>query len=256
MNAKINKEFTSSHYINKVMFWLTLIAILAAFIFHFFILKNDFFIINFPHLIAAYLSDNKFLTGGNIFKYFSYSVPFIFSIIFLYFIIPFNLIFSISPALSIIKEKETVKRFFKYEIFNFFLSTFTLFIMLISLVYVNYLYVPEKSQATLLNAKLREAEEINIVNDLALELRNMNSVPKKNKGWYGMTSNEFDIYKQYHANYITNFLNSPNPDNIIISKAIPTLVEFYKLNFKLYVKDGPIYLLKITPQSHDISKPE
>jgi hypothetical protein len=254
MNAKINTDINSLKFINKITFWLMIICILVAIIIQFVALKSNFLIINVPYIIANYLAEFNFNAQGNIFDYLNYSLPFIFSVIFLYFLTPFCFIFSLSPALKALKEKRYK---ISFELINFLLSTLILISLLISLLYFNYFNNHGNlQQLNKLNSKLQESKEINKINNLALEIRNLMSTPKINKGWYGMTQKEFDLYKQYQANFITDYINKKDINSVQITKAVPTLVEFYKLNLKLFIKDGPIYNLNITPHSHSIVKEE
>ncbi|HPN38165.1 MAG TPA: hypothetical protein PL041_07150 [Melioribacteraceae bacterium] len=253
MNTKINSDISSSRFINKVAFYLTLFTIIAGVIFQIFIIKDKFFIFNLPYITAGNLSEINFLTDGNIFDYFSYSASIVISIILFYFLIPFNLIFSVSTAVPIFKEKFLIKKYIRYEIFNFLISVITIVLILASSIYFNYFFIPSKSETSKLTEQIEQIKLENTINNLAYEIRNIMSVPKKNKGWFGMEQKEIELYKQYNANFITSFLNDTT--NKYLSKATPILIDFYKLDLKVKTANNSFYKLSITPlnQSFEVT---
>ncbi len=248
MNAKINKDFNSFEFINKVTFYLLILTLLSGILLQFLILKNSVNVFNLPFLIAVDLSNQSFITNGSIFKYFNHSSAFIFSIIFYYFIIPFAFIFSTENAIKLLKERKFSKQLLKYEIFNFVISFVVIIILIVLLAYNSFVNVQNNSQVLDLQNKIQEAKIAEVANNFALGAREKMVLPLKYNGWGDISKDKFVLYKQLNANYINAFINDTT--NKFILKVIPQTIDINFLSLKLKPKNFEDINLTITPKNH------
>jgi len=172
-----------------------------------------------------------------------------FSIIFWYFFIPFLYIFYF-PALNFYEK--SLSKLFHYESFNFIFSSAILIILLIFTLYVNLSVIPLKSDRDKLELQISELNDINAVNEIGIAIRNKMCVPKRNQGWYGMSNNEFNLFKQLTSNLLTELIYTNNKS--ILSKASPLKIEFNHIEIKILAQSKSYYKLVVTPESHSVEK--
>lgn len=248
MNEKIDKDFNSFEFINKVSFYIFLFTLFGGILLQLLFLKNSVNLFNLPFLIAADLSNHSFITNGSIFNYFNYSSAFIFSVIFYYFIIPFNFIFSANSAIKLLKQRPFSIKLFNYEIINFIISSIFIFVLIFSLAYFSLIKIEKKDQIADLKNKLLDAKFTEVVNNFALGAREKMVLPSKYNGWSDITPDKLDIYKQYNANYINAFINDTT--NKFIVRVIPQKIEINYLSLILTSKNLKKDTIIITPTKH------
>ncbi len=221
MNEKIDKNFNSSEFINKVVFFLLLLVAVIALAGDLFIIKDfsiegkDFSNLNitmlsYPWITAGSINYYIMLSGitetFTVLNYLSPAISILFSSIVIFIIIPFAFAFSVSPAVKAIKQrtKETIL-FKNFAVINFFISSIFIFVFSLSLIIqyysINTVYDEVEmvtNEQTVLDLGYNE------ITDLTLNLRQKWLIEPKNDGLLGEEKKNFNGFKQKIVNILNN----------------------------------------------------
>lgn len=266
MNEKTDKNFNSSEFINKVVFFLLLLVALFILVGDLFIIKDfsiegkDFSnlklsMLAYPWITAGSINYYITLSGitetFKVLNYLSPSISILFSSIVIFIIIPFAFAFSVSPAVKAIKERTKTTILFKnYSVINFFISSIFVLIFSISLI-VQYFSINSVYNEV---DKLTSEQKVldlgyNEITDLTLNLRERWLIEPKNEGLLGEEKKNFNGFKQKVVNILNNskFEYINNLSATQISDTLIKLSAQAKLSNKIKT-----YVVEIKQNKHQI----
>ncbi|MFH0736568.1 MAG: hypothetical protein V1773_19790 [bacterium] len=275
MNPKIDKDYNSSEFINKVIFYILILLVLFIFLGDMYIMNNgagneikyeelQIGMITYPWLTAGsvmiydiHLGDNNPIT---LTKYLPASISILFSSIVFFVLIPFTLIFSVSSAFKLFKkEKSIFKLFIKYPVINLIISGVVILIFTVSLIVQSFAISNNKQKLDdiFFNQNIKDGG-IQELSTLSYLIREKWSISQKNNGWFGLSSAKPDVFKQKVVNIlnIQKFNYLENFELKEISQSAITLTAFSKQlkdNEGKLSKKPILFTLLVQQQRHKIT---